>query len=348
MLASEWQAALRATLAFWDGQWVVLSPDVDGVLSMALLQAIMHRERGVKPGLLATYDGGTLVMLASIEAQASSRLLASALWLDLDVCNGCLCIGQHVVQRSEADEIPGRHGNSFNPNVWWGVSVERYTRKYPLATAHLLVPLLFPGAAGIADIGAATPAGRALRALLACLAVADSALANRIKFRPNVDRWLTRLVGAGPSIVRAATELHLTEAALPFSEFKEHLWDALHLHVTWARWTDAQAGIGPVAPADVAHLVTRILSATAAAWGDAPPATPPRLRSPLAPDAVIGLSEWRSSRGVLDAMPQGLPAWLRGEAVFSYAFTSTAIVNVTTHSGVLQRMLPRPALRRET
>jgi hypothetical protein len=355
----DWQAALRATIAGWDGKWVILSPDVDGVLSLALLQRYVRSTRGTTPGLLGTYDGGALVLLQqglAATPEEATDLLGSALWLDLDVCNGCRCIGQHIVQKEAGDRIPGRHPASFNPNVWRDVSVARYAAKYPLGTAHLLVPLVFPGGA-LPPVGTVGAAGDAVRALLACLAVADSAMANRWKYRRNVDEWLLAFFGAGPSAVRACTELQsLPEQVFSFSQFKTALEQTLLLHTPWVKWNDAAQGTGAVAPKLVEGLAARVAAALAPAWGEglpdqcgsAPGSTGGALHCAAAPaDSIVSMncSRQRHSAGSTATMPAGLDAWLTTTPIFSYAFTQAGSVNYTEHAGALLQFVRVPAIR---
>lgn len=136
---SNWKDDLKIVIDDWStsSQDVVLSADVDGLLSCALL-ATRHPTR-----VLGVYTTTHLVLLDG----ATSEDAARALWLDHDVSEpGVRCIGQHLVHHSASDVLPRREKVSFNPNVWKKQSWDKSFRgrsglkrdKYPYGTCHFL------------------------------------------------------------------------------------------------------------------------------------------------------------------------------------------------------------------
>lgn len=137
---TEWKDQLVAVLNNWydsGSRHLVISPDVDGLLSALLLQ----REYPSK--VIGFYTTSNLVMFEGHSAEEAK----SALWLDHDVNQmGIRCVGQHLINLQPSDKLPTREPNSWNPNVWVGQSWSRSFSgisgrkrdKYPLGTAHFI------------------------------------------------------------------------------------------------------------------------------------------------------------------------------------------------------------------
>lgn len=152
---------------------VVLSPDVDGVLS-TLFVTEYARRINVHVKVIGTYNGRTVRTLN----QATTDQLKKALWLDLDVRfpGVACCIGQHYLGPPCVRTAIG----SFNPNVFYKVSDMKH--KYPFATCHFLFEALLGGD----DF----PLGDQARC---AMAHADSMYWVATKYKANSKRWLDKM-----------------------------------------------------------------------------------------------------------------------------------------------------------
>lgn len=320
-----WRDMLKRSLGEWlslsSGQQrrVVLSPDVDGVMSFGLL-----RRAYPDATLLALYDGAGLTMVdpefRGKPASEARDALKAALWLDLDACNGCVCIGQHVVDYKSGDEaLNYRSIHSFNPNTVWGIGLEgNFRSKYPFGTAHLLADTLPRPESDPSNL-----------ALMSCLAVADSARANATKYRNNAWTWSRRMFEESPAHGSAVThDLFFGdefERRRPFNEFKQDLKDCLLLDVaSWQSYQDLERGLGAIAARDVPCVIeafeTKCLGLEAPSpvpkfGDDAPPRTTSLVRT------HDGVSEFRAGKTLED--------WIQENRVFSHAFTHAGAVNWT-------------------
>lgn len=139
--ASEWQFELRNVLDEWASQpganHVVISPDVDGLTSAAILNSIYPLK------IIGIYTTTHLLMLDQYDQNHAKN----ALWLDHDVSQiGVRSVGQHLVHHKPTDKLPLREPGSWNPNVWvkqsWSQSFSgvggKKRDKYPYGTAHFL------------------------------------------------------------------------------------------------------------------------------------------------------------------------------------------------------------------
>ena len=135
----DWRNLLGTVLNGWasDGSGVVISADVDGLMSCALL-ALKYPVH-----VIGIYSTTHLVLLDG----ATPSDAMNALWLDHDVSEiGVRCVGQHLVQLHPTDTLPLRETMSFNPNVWasqsWVDSFRgragRKRDKYPYGTCHFI------------------------------------------------------------------------------------------------------------------------------------------------------------------------------------------------------------------
>jgi len=173
-----WKNDLHSVLAAWSDSSsnVVLSADVDGLLSCALLatQYPVH--------VIGIYTTTHLVLLDG----ATGKDSANALWLDHDISEpGVKCIGQHLVHHSASNQLPLREPVSFNPNVWakqdWKNSFSgrsgKKRDKFPFGTAHFLA-----NAFGVDPGDEVSP-------LASLLAHADGTWRTVVDYRPNAEIW---------------------------------------------------------------------------------------------------------------------------------------------------------------
>ena len=185
-----WDAELLRVLNLWakDSTGVVLSPDVDGLLSCAILATKFP------VNVIGIYTTSYLVLLDN----STPINAANALWLDHDISEpGIRCVGQHLIHHRKTDVLPRREKDSFNPNVRkrqsWdnsfrgrsGLSID----KYPYGTAHFLAH-----AFGIDP-------GHSNTELAALLAHADGTWRTVIDYQANADIWY-QLMFEGNSFLR--------------------------------------------------------------------------------------------------------------------------------------------------
>lgn len=178
MADQDWKTELKVVLDDWSksAKNVVLSPDVDGLLTCALLATKFPTN------VLGVYTTTHLVLLDGATAEDA----AHALWLDHDVSEpGVRCIGQHLVHHNATDTLPRREKFSFNPNVWKKQSWDQSFRgrnglkrdKYPYGTCHFLADYLgVDPDAGDGD-------------LPALLAHADGTWRTVVDYAPNATIW---------------------------------------------------------------------------------------------------------------------------------------------------------------
>jgi hypothetical protein len=175
---SNWKEDLRAVLDNWSqtSSNVILSADVDGLLSCALVAAQYPVH------VAGVYTTTHLLLLDG----ATRMDAADALWLDHDVSEpGVKCIGQHLVHHASTDVLPLREPQSFNPNVWvrqdWKNSFSgrngKKRDKFPFGTAHFL--------ANAFDLDL----GEEVSPLASLLAHADGTWRTVVDYRPNAEIW---------------------------------------------------------------------------------------------------------------------------------------------------------------
>ena len=160
---------------------VVLSPDVDGILSAVLLSEYLWTRHQVQTEIVGAYNGRHVRTVNGTTAND----LRNCLWVDLDVrfTEVAHSLGQHFLGPLTVRTAAG----AFNPNVLF--QVEKMAEKYPFGTAHLVLFGLCPEVARRAE-GVA-------RALLCH---ADSCFWVCGKYRQNARRWAERLFPGDPLI----------------------------------------------------------------------------------------------------------------------------------------------------
>ncbi len=145
-----WKRSLSECVDSWDKAYLVSSPDIDGLLTAAILADAY----GTK--LIGLYTTTHLLLFERFEAQDA----LCAMWVDQDINHPSIqCVGQHIVSHSNVDNLPTRHPQCFNPNIWAEQTYERSfggtsstTRdKYPFATCHLFLSLCGFDAASLND-----------------------------------------------------------------------------------------------------------------------------------------------------------------------------------------------------
>jgi len=138
---STWKDDVLHCFATWDQRHVVTSPDVDGLLSAALVCQQFDAK------VIGIYTTRHLVLFD----HATHADAKDALWLDHDISHpGVICLGQHLIQRREDDQVVTRHRPTFNPNLHWGQSWDKSFKgrsgrgvdKYPFGTIHFLMAAL--------------------------------------------------------------------------------------------------------------------------------------------------------------------------------------------------------------
>lgn len=109
---------ILSTLDF--SKQLIVSPDIDGFVSARLLEDFNDSL------VVGTYDKNVLLLAADIDPK-------ECLFVDCDMnTSDFVSIGNHQ-RLSSGDNMSPR---SFNPNVFYGVN--KYTEKYPFATAFLI------------------------------------------------------------------------------------------------------------------------------------------------------------------------------------------------------------------
>ena len=177
-----WQEFLRRCLHQWDGKYLVSSPDVDGLVSAA----IVAHEKGAQ--LIGLYTTRHLLLFDDFTVDHALQ----ALWLDQDINHTQIrCIGQHLISHHTEDRLPTRNPYCFNPNLFvcqaWENSFQgvegRKRDKYPFATCHLLL-----------HAHDDDPNHFNLREL-AILAHADGTILNRYRYGTNCKIWKEAMFG---------------------------------------------------------------------------------------------------------------------------------------------------------
>ena len=158
---------------------IVLSPDVDGIVSTVILAKYAKEVHGATTNVIGTYDSEVLRMTAEHTTKDAKR----ALWVDLDVrFDVPFVIGQHFLGKSNV-------GNTyFNPNIEMGVTSNMF-EKCPISTTHLLLWSLYDEEGGMCD----NLAGDGVTCARAAVAHADSLYIIAKKYNRNVWRWARML-----------------------------------------------------------------------------------------------------------------------------------------------------------
>lgn len=137
----DWRNELSEVIDDWavfsPKRHLVISPDIDGITSAAILNSIYPLK------IIGIYTTTHLLLLDNHTKDEAKN----ALWLDHDISQkGIRSVGQHIVLHKPSDKLPLRDERSWNPNVWvkqsWADSFSgvggKKRDKYPYGTAHFL------------------------------------------------------------------------------------------------------------------------------------------------------------------------------------------------------------------
>ena len=159
------------------GHKMIISPDLDGILSGALLTWLLDWE------IVGFYDTKKIWVLSEYRDFLSGRYI----FIDHDIYwRNIRSVGHHMLQFSQTIPIPGHtdpDAQSVNPNLIRDLNCEEhFDRKYPFATIHFL--LCCYNAWGDLE-GYRIPRG-----FLPLLLHADSSLKNAAVYQNNAIDWL--------------------------------------------------------------------------------------------------------------------------------------------------------------
>ena len=127
---------VSSCLENWNKNGIVISPDLDGILSGVVLASEYDAEI---IGIYHTNIDGESHLLRL--GNASNEELRSALWVDVDICsNEIQSIGQHIIHRDPNDVLSLRHQHSYNPHDTLSRSWRsRFQDKFPYSTSDILI-----------------------------------------------------------------------------------------------------------------------------------------------------------------------------------------------------------------
>ena len=188
MADNDWIPEFNYALDAWNKDYIITSPDVDGLLSAAL----MCDQFGAK--LIGVYTTSHLILFDNYTKETAKQ----ALWVDHDISHpGVICMGQHLIRLEVEDKIPNRHKPNFNPNMIWPVAWENCFNgrqatkvdKYPFATIHYLMRGL-----GIKDPKSGTLA-------YSLLAHADGTWVTSYDYPYNCNQWREWMFKHWPGVI---------------------------------------------------------------------------------------------------------------------------------------------------
>lgn len=161
-------------LRYWDGRYIITSPDIDGLLSAALLCHYTNAR------LIGVYDTQNIILFDG-HTRADAKL---ALWTDHDITHPqIISLGQHLTLLNADDHSEIKCPVSFNPNEYYRIGHDKCFNgkahkgidKFPFATVHYLC--------GYLNAKVYNGIGRAL------LAHADGALTVSYDYAINCKHW---------------------------------------------------------------------------------------------------------------------------------------------------------------
>ncbi len=163
-------------------QAMVISPDLDGVLSALLLQHLWNWR------LVGFYDASTLWLLKDFRDLEESK----PVFVDHDIYRKHLpSVGHHMLKWSNDTAIPefeGEDSQSLNPNLIRGFTLKEFGRKYPFGTFHFLLAC-FSAWGDLKDY-------RPSREFIPMLLDVDSSLQSAFRYERNALDWLEWLGGS--------------------------------------------------------------------------------------------------------------------------------------------------------
>ena len=180
----KWSTAVRECVhaaVYDDALKVIVSPDVDGILSFFFVREYLKRQ-GICATLVGQYNSKEITAYQSQPIDINRTL-----FLDLDVRFAKHVIGQHYL-----GEVTVPEKTYFNPNVFFNVQTV-YASKYPFGTAHLVFWALFPTSDDRLETFPILKNRFSLARSL--IAHADSTYSNCHNYHRNAMEWCKRLFG---------------------------------------------------------------------------------------------------------------------------------------------------------
>ncbi len=162
---------------------MVVSPDFDGLLcALVMSEHLGWRLRGF-------YDGKVFVLDAPVQH------IRELIFLDIEIYRPQVrSVGNHLLQWDSTIELPN-FTYAVNPNLLRGITVRQFPQKYPFATVHFLIVLLF-----YAGVRVQAQRGREFRTILL---YPDGTHRVLLNYRQNVIDWLQWMgVKKAPSPLR--------------------------------------------------------------------------------------------------------------------------------------------------
>lgn len=135
-----WKSQFLCSIEQWDKRNIVISPDLDGIISAVLLCHLYGSK------IIAIYDTRNLIVFDD----STKEELANALWLDHDIQKkNILSIGHHLLSIN-GERLSNYNDDSFNPNVYFDMNwrncfnnrTEFSLNKFPFSTILLLIEAL--------------------------------------------------------------------------------------------------------------------------------------------------------------------------------------------------------------
>jgi hypothetical protein len=135
-----WKDKFTCCIDRWNKKCIVISPDLDGIISAVALCHIYGSR------IIGIYDTRRIIVFD----EADREELVNALWLDHDIQNkNILSIGHHLLQIGN-EELLKFNEDSFNPNVYFGMNwrncflnrTKNTLNKFPYSTIILLTEAL--------------------------------------------------------------------------------------------------------------------------------------------------------------------------------------------------------------
>jgi len=127
---------VTSSLEHWNKKGLVISPDLDGILSGVILASRYNAE------IIGVYHTNferecRLFRLGD----STNEELKSALWVDVDICSSEIqSIGQHIIHRDLNDTLSLRHPHSYNPHDTLSRSWRsEFSNKFPYSTSDLII-----------------------------------------------------------------------------------------------------------------------------------------------------------------------------------------------------------------
>ena len=135
-----WEQSLTCAISQWNKKNIVISPDLDGIISGIILCHIYGSR------IIGIYNTCEIIIFDDY----TSEEVANALWIDHDIQNeNIISIGHHLLQ-VKGEKLKKFNPYSFNPNVFFGLDWEQCFKnrthstlnKCPYSTVLMLIESL--------------------------------------------------------------------------------------------------------------------------------------------------------------------------------------------------------------